>query len=267
MHDQLGRSHIPSILNLKPRRVVTVGAGNVIMLWLARLAFLPFVLVGLYLLAGMVIGPMWVLKGVNHTARVVELQSSGSGKKAKFYVTAEYTLDGQKRRLEDTVPQREFNRIIGPLNTMEVERPAYQDVLVRTWGQPPFVIERFMEPGESPWNQYAAIAIMCVCWNGILLGIYRAMFFKPWQIKRLYRDGEASPCVITGKEITRRKGSSYYWVDYTFQIDGQSHTARMAVRDRETFESINVGQPATVLHWPGQAKSSAVYEFGWYRCE
>jgi hypothetical protein len=267
MNAQSGRSHIPSVLNHTPRRVKTIGAGNVIMIWVVRLAFTPFMLVGLYLLAGAILGPFWVLNGVNHIATVVDLQSAGSGKQAKFYVTAEYTLDDQKRRLEDTVPEREFNRIIGPANVMAVERPAYQTVFVRAWGQPPLVIERFMEPDETPWNQYFAIAIMCLIWNAILLGIYRAMFLKPWQTKRLYRRGQASPCVITGKDVTTRKGTNSYWVYYDFQLNGQPHSATMEVRDKDAYDSILIGQPATVLHWPGKAKPSAVYEFGYFRCE
>lgn len=266
MQDQLGRSHIPSALNQSPRRVKAIGAGNVIMLWVVRLAFSPFLLVGLYLLAGTIIGPFWVMKGINHPAAVVEAQAAGSGKKAKYYVTADYTLNGQTRRIEDTVPEREFQRITAP-NAMALERTAYQPVLVRAWGNPPLVIERFMEPDESPWNQYAAIAIMCLFWNGILAAIYKAMFFKPWQIKRLYRNGQATPGLITGKDITTRKGTNYHWVHYAFTVDGQSHSGTMEVRDKETYESIIVGQPATILHRPGKAKPSAVYEFGYFKCE
>jgi hypothetical protein len=274
MSDLLTRSLIPSVLNTRPRRVRYLGRTGWL-IWGARLFILPHTLVGLVLIGVVILGPFWAMHGVDRTAKVVDAsvrRSSDSKKRNTYELTYVHAPFGIERRETESVPLAEFSRVVGTtdgtLPPQGPERPAYKDVRVRGWGNPPFYYEQIVGPEESPWEYYLGPALMCVFWNALLFAFVRPIFYTPWRMRHIYRHGDVDPGLVTNKWEGGGKSPSY-WISYEFRVDGKGHTVsgKTQARDQAAYDALMIGQPVAVLHPPGKAKPSAVYEVGLYTCD
>ena len=272
MSDLISRASIPSVLNAKPRRIRYVGKTG-LLVWLGRLFILPHTLVGLGLISVVILGPFWAMYGVDRTAKVVDIsvqRGRDSKERNTYYLTYVHSPFGTERRKTQSVPLEEFSRVVGTTDgSMPVQNleSSYKDVRVRGWGNPPLYYEQIVGPTESPWEYYIGPAVMCVFWNALLVVFIKPIYYTPWRLRQVYRTGDADPGVITNR-WDGDKGTAG-WIRYEFRAGGTGETvsAKIAVRDKATYDATAIGQTVTVLHPPGKAKPSVAYDVGPYVCE
>jgi hypothetical protein len=100
---------------------------------------------------------------------------------------------------------------------------------------------------------------------GFVLYVY---WIHPLRVRRLYRHGQATSGILTGKRVRKGRGDTYY-VSYTFRnpFTGETIEREIHVWDAVAWATGWVGEPVTVLYAAGNPKRSTVYEYGGYKVD
>jgi hypothetical protein len=97
-------------------------------------------------------------------------------------------------------------------------------------------------------------------WNGIVGVFVYQLYVRPWRERRLCRGGVMTAGRITHVVTTHGKGG-HHKVQYAFRMeDGSPVGATMKVDGNRAVSRV-IGDPVRVLHYPGRAKPSLIYDY------
>lgn len=257
---------IPAALLSRPRRIRAkrLGMG----LWFIRLFILPHTIVGLGALGAVVGFPIWYAFGTIHVAQVTATRTYSShgknGTTHHFEVTYTYNLEGHPRIGTADVDEQAFNEINGGRQPM-IEKPKYGTVTMRGLGIPPLYYDAPVRSSGSFWPTWGFLVLWASFWNGVLSVFWWMLWIRPWQVRRLYRNGRVGFGVVRDKREKSGKSTTYY-IKYEFRTEDGLHDVRENTVEAAEYHRATIGENVVVLHRDGKTKPSVLYEYGGYTC-
>jgi hypothetical protein len=260
-------------------REVKRRAGAQFGLWAIRLFILPHTLFGIALLGAMLFLPIWQLCGTESMAPATRAWASSTRRSTNYQVEYVDPVTG-KLRQRGGLARVEFDRIAKLLRIQDAARTSVDAdtkpspvpvVRVKTLKIGQWHYSDVIAAGSSGWKAVGGVWAMGLFWNAII-GVFAFMVYvQPWRQWRLRRNGEASPGRIVEKRtMSGSKGRRRYVLKYAFSPGARSGRNRpggeesIAEQDvtKSAWDAASEGDEVWVLHWPGKAKPSALWEMG-----
>lgn len=262
-----GSLRLMTVLASRPRTAIPIEwrtGWRRALTWATALVMMTFGLLAALL---MITGLLWCNVGVDELATVRSTYiTTGSGKKKikRYHAVADFQVAGVKQTEDFEITWAEYKRLSAAGIVRGTPSPGLR-VRMLKFGS--FHYAAAVSQDESPASKLfgipvvALIGLMAIGW----WGLWRAIL-EPRRVGRLYREGVASPGVITRKWEVDGKVTAYY-IAYEFITPEGNHCKGKRTLERHVYDATQEGKPVTVLHPEGMSWPNVIYEYGGYRCE
>ncbi|HEX8550658.1 MAG TPA: hypothetical protein VF681_03795 [Abditibacteriaceae bacterium] len=223
---------------------------------------LPHTLVGIGLLLWSLLQLAVLLFGVTVPGTIQDVSSSrGSKGGYTYHASYEYRVNGVTHQVKSQISAKEYGLASRGQSVGVKALP-----MLPNWGSVLLV------PGAGSAGNGLQMLPMALFWNAFLAVFYYFILGQSWKERSLVRGGIAVVGTVVEKKISRGKNTSHIVIyDYIPSTPGSgdvvsTQRGQMTV-PKEAYDSLQVGQSATVLHDAVKVRRSVLYAPASYGAE